>query len=282
MKLIENETASMVNLPDASFISTKEYRRFAEFCDSCKSSGYIGLCYGPPGVGKSKSGRHYTNWDFCELYTDEGRSRFLAPVEVREYDTVFCTPPVIHTSRDLQKILRESRRDLELLITSSYTNKEFEVSGQKNQSQNRSATKLIIVDECDRLTAQGFEFFRSIYDDENVAVVFMGMPGLEKRLARYAQLYSRIGFVHEFKTLSLDEVRFLMETKWVELTNRFKVDDFADSEALTALVRTSHGNFRLLERMVMQIGRLMRINGLRFITKELVDAAREILIIGTD
>lgn len=191
-------------------------------------------------------------------------------------------PPVIHTARDLQKAVRASQVDLNLLIMASYTNDEFENCEVRKRPDNQNSTKLIIVDECDRLTAQGFEYFRSIYDDEHVAVIFMGMPGLEKRLARYAQLYSRIGFVHEFKALSLDEVQFLLETKWANLATKFKIDDFADIEALTALVRTSVGNFRLLERIVMQISRLMRINGLRTITKELVDAAREILIIGTD
>lgn len=273
--MIDNESACMIKLPDESFVETREYLRFVEFCDATKKSKYIGVCYGSPGVGKTKSGRRYSNWDFQEAYLQHGMRKFLAPTEVREYDTLFFTPPVVHTAREIMKAIANLRKWLNIFIIQSYTSEEI-----IDTKPREDATQLIIIDEADRLSAQGFEYLRSVYDEQSISVIFLGMPGLEKRLSRYPQLYSRVGFVHEFKTLSPVEVRQILQSRLEELGSKYSKPGFMDPEAIAAIVRITHGNFRLLLRLLMQIERLMEINGMDTVSKELVEAAREILIIG--
>lgn len=59
------------------------------------------------------------------------------------------------------------------------------------------------------------EQIRGIFDEGDIGLVLIGMPGIEKRLARYPQFYSRIGFVHEFRQLGVAEIRRLLAQPWV-------------------------------------------------------------------
>jgi hypothetical protein len=82
----------------AGFIETKQHRRFREFCDACRRSQYIGLCYGPPGVGKTLSARHYANWETIERYRPGAPDGPVTLDQVKGSAVVFYTPPVVVTS----------------------------------------------------------------------------------------------------------------------------------------------------------------------------------------
>ena len=71
----------------------------------------------------------------------------------------------------------------------------------------------------------------------------MGMPGLEKGMARYAQLYSRVGFVHLFRPLATNQLQRVIAHKWDQLGLPF----CPTAEALAAIMRITQGNFRLIE-----------------------------------
>jgi DNA transposition AAA+ family ATPase len=111
--------------------------------------------------------------------------------------------------------------------------------------------------------------------------VLIGMPGIEKRLARYAQFSSRVGFVHPFRPLSADELRFILERKWQELGLTIDLTAFDDVEAMAAIIRITGGNFRLVQQLFAQATRIMAINHRERLTTDVIEAARESLVIGS-
>ena len=108
------------------------------------------------------------------------------------------------------------------------------------------------------------------------------MPVLEKHLARYPQLYSRVGFAHAYRPLSNEEMQFVLEHHWEKLGCSLSPDDFTDKEAVATAIRVTAGNFRLLHRLFNQIERILKLNELSTITREVVETARECLVIGTE
>jgi hypothetical protein len=90
-----SDTKTNSEASEAAVVETLEHRRFAEFCDSCKRYKYIGLCYGPPGVGKTVSARHYANWDrMQDIFSHPGQDA-AAVEEIAANSTVFYTAPVV-------------------------------------------------------------------------------------------------------------------------------------------------------------------------------------------
>ena len=56
--------------------------------------------------------------------------------------------------------------------------------------------------------------------------------------------------------------------------------DEIDSVAAASIIRITSGNFRLLNRLLTQVERILEINAMPSVTKEAIEAARENLVIG--
>jgi len=117
---------------------------------------------------------------------------------------------------------------------------------------------------------------------------------IPRRLARYPQLYSRIGFAHEYRPLNPDELTAVLTRRWHAdgLAPGSGIDDDDDDDddddeqltrtvAIATIARITGGNFRLVDRLLTQIQRIQQINSLRTISPEVVEAAREALLIGS-
>src|SRR3954447_11332293 len=106
----------MTDATRSAFVETREYRRFREFCDACRRYRYIGLCYGPPGVGKTLSARRYADWDRVEAthpYADFGDFR---SDDVPGNGCVLYTATVVNSPRQIEDdIARLFRRMRELV-----------------------------------------------------------------------------------------------------------------------------------------------------------------------
>lgn len=95
-----------------------------------------------------------------------------------------------------------------------------------------------------------FAIYRIVYKSE-----------FEKRLARYPQVYARIGFVHEFRPLCAAEIRQLLAQGWISPGAHRPEQPWA-AEAIAAIIKITGGNFRLLSRLLTQMERILKINEL--------------------
>jgi len=256
-----------------AFIVTKEHRRFTEFANAVRAEHTIGICHGDAGVGKTNSARRYANWDTLEPYLDRWGPRSDDDAKhntlANRARTAFYTPEVLPRHRELIRDIDHRVARLGVCID-EHQRTIGKVTGTHVGDTTRWV-ELLIVDEAERLTPTALEMLRDRHDRTQLAMILIGMPGIDQRFRHYPQLYSRLGFSHRYRALGRDELLFVL----------LNPDDFTDAQAIAAIERITRGNFRLLERLFPQISRVLKINQLETITDDVVEAAASILVIGT-
>lgn len=257
------------------FIRTPEYGWFEEFAQTCQQYRYIGVCHGPAGVGKTWAARYFSRWDITTQLVGEAYQQLMLPAGRRpqlDVRGVYYTVPVSNTPR----LLRE-----ELTLHFDLFHEGSRLTGRFPEGAAPLVPSLLLIDEADRLSINSLEYLRDLYDQHQFGLVLIGMPDLEKRLRRYAQLYSRVGFSHSFRPLTAGDLKTLMTVPVHDGRPALLHPPFADEETLGAVIRTSRGNLRLLVRLLDQIERLVALNELSEVTGPVVVAATGLLTIGT-
>lgn len=102
---VDEPTGPEVPLDDVNFVVTKEHRRFIEFADAVRRDRYIGLCYGPPGVGKTISARRYASWHELAPLLRSPRRHYSEGRDRADWHTLLYTPTVSATPRMIDKEL---------------------------------------------------------------------------------------------------------------------------------------------------------------------------------
>ena len=259
------------------FQITRQHRRFVEFADAVRRHRYIGVCYGAPGLGKTLSARTYAAADdYDHWFANRYRRDSVMPTTLVNSRTLMYTPELTITARrlNLEVGLHVDRlsHDIERALTPGY-DPEFD-------EESECRTELVIIDEADRLRTTGLEQLRDFFDRGDLGLILIGMPGFDRQLARYPQLYSRIGFAHQYQPLDPDDIPTVLAQYWEQLGQPFDPSNTDHAETVSAVKQITGGNFRLIERLMSQIARVMAINQLDAITPDVVHAARQILVIG--
>ena len=266
------------------FIATKEYRRFVEFANAVKRQHTIGICFGQAGIGKTLSARRYAHWDrsqeLLETWGPRADTDFAVYAALAKARTVFFTPTVLTTPRQLKEELNHITSRVDICID-QHLHLNDPANSKPRYGRWKKYVTFIIVDESERLNATSLEVLRDRYDRDGIALILIGMPGIEKQFSRFPQLYRRVGFAHDYRPLGLEELTFVLQQQWRRLGLDLDTDDFTDSQAVAAISRITRGNFRLIDRLFTQVERVMKINDLHTLTNDVVEAARSTLVIGT-
>ncbi len=135
---------------------------------------------------------------------------------------------------------------------------------------------LLIIDEADKLinkyTQKKMEILRSILDQSDVGIVIAGEPRLESEikgsLARFA---NRVDFYYKLKGLSQAEVADYLEG--------FDIDEAAMGELIRRATNSQSGCFRLLDRTLCNVLRILKERGEAKVTLKIVGEASNMMML---
>ena len=231
-----------------AFLETRDAVNVLGVCQSCQDYIGLGIVVAQSGYGKTYSLRQYAK---------------LPRVAYIECDDTM-------SSRDLVEAIEKS-----LGIPSGYGTIWRRVNGIRDFF-NTNKGYLLIIDEADKLvskyTQKKMEILRAIYDQSDVGVVIAGEPKLEAAIKTYlARMANRVDFYISLKGLEPSEVE-----KYV---SEFEVAPDAMVELKARACNMQTGCFRLLDRTLSNVKRILEERGENIVTLKTIEQASSLMML---
>lgn len=252
------ESGGMEELPEkvqkgqfkkAEYFESRDYVHTIGVCQMCQEQQGLGIIVGKSGFGKTHTLKNYA------------KLPRVAYIECD--DTMAC--------RDLVEAIEQ-----ELGIPRGYGGTTWSRVNRIREFFNTNEGYLLIIDEADKLiskyTQKKMEILRGIYDQSSVGIVIAGELKLEAEikgsLARFA---NRMDFYYKLKGLTKQEV--------VDYLEGFEVDEAAIGEFISRATNSQNGCFRLLDRTLNNVIRLLKERNETKVTLKIMSEASNMMML---
>ena len=231
------------------FFESRDFVQTIGVCQACQEYMGLGIIVGKSGQGKTHALKKY-----AELPR-------VAYIECD--DTMAC--------RDLVEAIENG-----IGLPKGYGGTIWSRVNRIREFFNTNEGFLLIIDEADKLinkyTQKKMEILRGIFDQSDVGIVIAGEPRLETQLkGNLARFANRMDFYYKLKGLSKNEVADYLEG--------YEVDEAAMGEMISRATNAQSGCFRLLDRTLNNVLRILKAKGETRITMKIVSEASNMMML---
>ena len=223
------------------FFESRDFVQTIGVCQACQEYMGLGIIVGKSGQGKTHALKKY-----AELPR-------VAYIECD--DTMAC--------RDLVEAIENG-----IGLPKGYGGTIWSRVNRIREFFNTNEGFLLI----NKYTQKKMEILRGIFDQSNVGIVIAGEPRLETELkGNLARFANRMDFYYKLKGLSKNEV--------VDYLEGYEVDEAAMGEMISRATNTQSGCFRLLDRTLNNVLRILKQKGETRITMKIVSEASNMMML---
>ena len=230
------------------YFESTDYIQTIGICKACQENMALGIIVAKSGYGKTHTLKRYAKMP--RVVYIEGNETMNCKDIVRRIESR------IGMSRSYGSIDERMERIIEFF--------------------NVNEGYLLIMDEADKLinkyTQKKIELLRNITDSADVGLVIAGEPILENLLKGYDKRFTnRMDFYYKLRGLSQQEVRDYLEG--------YDIDEAAMNEFLVRATNSQTGCFRLLDRTLNNVIRLLNDSGQTKVTMKIMKQASNMMML---